>query len=402
MRQREETETELSLKIPAHYMWQAPIPPEPCIECPHGPRIVTVVNRQDGYAPIPRCTDNAVNGQSEYPFKETLEHFPYNPKPPVPSPAQVPHQPSLCETIPNLVRVTILTTVSFCILSVVWYLVAYYTIAVRSCTHPGATFPDRRPPAMEHRQLLSPLLFRDPGCQGLAWNSNTLFFSGTDFIASVEITNEDDEDTLDYTILKSVAQVVPKELKDQGYWHIGDLTFFNGSLMIPIEDRNWAKPVLMRLDPHTMSPILPVIEVPGLKHFPWVAFHQIPGQPAVMYSSESLNVHEIMRHEFPSMKILPSIHMPAEMNVVQGGEFDTRGILHVSTSKPDAYGCNMYEINVSDTAEQQPLHAAYSLASILSTTGLVETEGIAFTDTTLLVNFNFWYFFKGMVAIALK
>ena len=307
---------------------------------------------------------------------------------------------SRCETRSFCLRLSCCFLVSCCLLSVVWFLLAYYTITVRSCTHPGATFPDRKPPVMEHRELVSPLLFGDPPCQGLAWDASTLFFTGTDFIASIKIATKDGKGTPDYTILKSVAPVIPKELKDKGYWHIGDLTFFNGTLVLPIEDHGWTKPALMLLDPHTLLPILPIIEVPGMKHFPWVAIHQDPGQPAVMYSSESLHVHEIFRHEFPSMKILPSIRMPAEIKFISGGEFDTRGMLHISTFQPDAYGCNMYEIDVSDTAEQ-PLHAAYSLASFLGTVGLMENEGVAFSDKAFLVNFNFWYLFKGMITIAL-
>jgi hypothetical protein len=291
--------------------------------------------------------------------------------------------------------------VSVCLLSVAWFLLAYYTITVRPCTHPGATFPDRRPPVMEKRELMNPLLFGDHGCQGLAWDGTTLFFTGTDFIASVEIETKDGEGTPDYTIRKRVAPVIPTELKDKGYWHIGDLTFFDGTLVLPIEDHGWTKPAVMLLDSHTFLPILPVIEVPGMKHFPWVAIHQMPGHPAVMYSSESPHVHEITRHEFPSMKILSSIPMPAEINFIQGGEFDTRGILHISTFQPDAYGCNTYEINVSDTAEK-PLYAAYSIASLLGVAGLIENEGVALTERALLINFNFWYFFKGMITIALE
>jgi hypothetical protein len=281
-------------------------------------------------------------------------------------------------------------------------MLAFYTINVRSCNHPGTTFPNRKPLVMQNIQLMNLFSFGFSGCQGLAFDGETLFFAATDLVASVKIKNLYTKDTPEYTILKRVAPAIPQELKDQGYWHIGDLVFFNGSLVVPIEDYGWTKPALMSLDPDSLLPIMPIIEVPQQKHLPWVAIQHLPGHAVnVMYSSESLRVNEIVRREFPSMKILPSIFMPAEMKVVQGGAFDARGILWVSTSLPDAYGCNIYAVNVSDTAEQQPLYVAYSLASSLGIAAFLETEGMTFAGTNLLINFNFWYFFKGMITIPL-
>jgi len=56
----------------------------------------------------------------------------------------------------------------------------------------------------------------------------------------------------------------------------------------------------------------------------------------------------------------------------------------------------MYEFDVSNG-----LLAAYKLTSGLGAAGFVELEGLTMMESTLLVSFNFWFAFRGIVTLAL-
>ncbi|KAJ1475229.1 hypothetical protein T484DRAFT_1829270 [Baffinella frigidus] len=220
---------------------------------------------------------------------------------------------------------TLIVIAGLIVLAGLWPLVSYLTISVRPCIHPDASLPFRAPPTMEDKALVSPSLFGNRVAQGMAWNGTNLFFSGTDSVTSTV------KEGKHFKILASVDPAVPPELHNEDYWHVGDITYFNHTIVLPVEDRHFKKPALLLLDPTTLLPISSV-KVPGLKHLPWAAIHQEAGQPAVLYSSESKNeagqpavlyssesknVTAIMRHEYPSMAPLPSIPLTETIHSVQ-------------------------------------------------------------------------------------
>lgn len=134
--------------------------------------------------------------------------------------------------------------------------------------------------------------------------------------------------------MEDANPAIPPSLALEGYHHVGDPAYFNGTLILPVEDRGFEAPLLLVVAAGNLKPLSSFI-LPDAQHLPWVAVRvDKDASTAELFYSESRNVSKISRRTYPDLVEQPSLALSAAIQGVQGGVFDDRGVLHVSAWIP--------------------------------------------------------------------
>ena len=168
--------------------------------------------------------------------------------------------------------------------------------------------------------------------QGLAYDGKVWYFTATGMIfrlkpdGSVEAYN-------DFPI--------PPRLREEGYFHLGDLEYFNGLLLVPIEKKGFVRPAVIALYDAKSLKLIRYAYTPQ-DHMPWLAVDE----EGYVYSSEFSPATEIYVYrledvgEGNSIEPVRVVKLSMPLKGVQGGAV-YGGKLYLSV-----IGWKVYEVDL--------------------------------------------------------
>ncbi|OYT61185.1 MAG: hypothetical protein B6U69_04090 [Thermofilum sp. ex4484_15] len=169
--------------------------------------------------------------------------------------------------------------------------------------------------------------------QGIAFGKKSIYFTGTSILIKLSLSKE---------VINYNADPIPNKLKDEGYFHLGDLDYYNGSLYIPVEREGYERPAVIAIYDTDELKMVSYFYTPQ-DHMPWLA---VDGE-GLIYTSEYSPVSEILVYNVRNLKAgsyikpVKSIKLNRTLGGVQGGAF-YRGRLYLSVM--DGW---IYEVDLS-------------------------------------------------------
>ncbi len=198
--------------------------------------------------------------------------------------------------------------------------------------------------------VIVPTLFS----QGLAFGENSWFFTGTSAI--YRLTSNMSK------VIKYNDNPIPEILRRKGYFHLGDLDYYDGMLLVPIERTNYVKPAIIAVyDPSTLR--LVGYSYTSQDHMPWIA----ADESGYIYTSEYSPVDRIYVYHISQIAegnfIDPVriIRLSKPLRNVQGGAVLSNYLLLTADDGDHVYRIDLETGNVS---------------MIIRLPGLYEMEGI--------------------------
>ena len=168
-------------------------------------------------------------------------------------------------------------------------------------------------------------------------------------------------------ILSENTNLIPAELKAQGYNHVGDIDFFDGILYMGIEYSTTSKGVLAAVNSTSLEVIrYRITEEQG--GMPWVAVQDNKIYSTHWSDTSKINVWSIEDFSFIKSIEAKGVQLPAE---IQGGAFWEKdpGFLYLAANGPVVF---KFDITTGETVEFV-LNDAYKHHAY-------EMEGITFLD----------------------
>jgi len=175
----------------------------------------------------------------------------------------------------------------------------------------------REAPALNPR-LEAVVEVRDEYYQGLAYYNGYWYFSDREYLAKARepgVGRPDLENDLP----------IPYDLVLERYNHIGDIDVEGGKVYAPLEDVDYAKPVIAVYDAETLK-FLAVIGPLPQRHLPWCAVDLGKG---LIYASEFSDVDRIFVYNLKGRKV-GEIALNTTLQRVQGGDIEG-GYLYLTT-----------------------------------------------------------------------
>ena len=149
--------------------------------------------------------------------------------------------------------------------------------------------------------------------QGLAFGSGLWYFTGTSILIKLDREGE----VLDFN-----SDPIPSKLKKEGYFHLGDPDYWNGTLYVPVERRGYLRPaVLAAYNPTTLE--LARYSYTPQDHMPWVAVDK----EGRLYTSEYSPVDEVLMYRAEDIgegghaEPIRKVRLNRTLDGVQGGAF---------------------------------------------------------------------------------
>ena len=198
------------------------------------------------------------------------------------------------------------------------------------------------------RVQLVPSLYK----QGLAYDGKVWYYTATGMIFRLKPDGSVDAYN-DFPI--------PPRLVNEGYFHLGDLDYHEGLLLIPIEKKGYVKPAVIALYDAESLEIVRYAYTPQ-DHMPWLA----ADNEGFVYSSEFSPASEIYVYRLDDVgkgnyvEPVRVIRLSRELKGVQGGAI-YEGKLYVSV-----IGWNVYVINLEsgEVSELFKVPPAYEMEGI--------------------------------------
>ncbi len=210
-----------------------------------------------------------------------------------------------------------------------------------------------------------PVLFS----QGLTYGGGYWYFTGT---ASIYKLSPDMSKVVEYS-----DDPIPVFLKEEGYFHLGDLDYYRGLLLIPIEKTGYVRPAVIACYNASTLELVRYAYVPQ-DHMPWIA---VDGS-GYIYTSEFSPVREIYVYHVDligrgnSIEPTRILRLSCELRNVQGGVVLGGGKLLLSADDGD----NLYVVDLRSG----------EVSKLVTLPGLYEMEGIEFVgdDNSIYVLVN--------------
>ena len=191
--------------------------------------------------------------------------------------------------------------------------------------------------------------------QGLTFGGNNWFFTETTTICKL---NEDLS-----KIIKCNFDPIPEFLKEEEYFHLGDLDYYDNVLVIPVEKTKYVKPAIIAIYDSNTLKLLNYSYTPQ-DHMPWIALDD----DGYIYTSEYSPVTEIYVYHINQIgfgnhiKPVKVIKLKDSLRNIQGGVMVDDELLALTSDDRD----HIYFINIS-TGE---------VVGRVRLPGLYEIEGI--------------------------
>ncbi len=172
--------------------------------------------------------------------------------------------------------------------------------------------------------------------QGLTFSGKYWFFTGT---TSIYKLGKDMN-----KIIKYNEKPIPKFLKRERYFHLGDLDYYNGKLLIPIEKTNYVKPAIIALYDSYELKLIGYSYTPQ-DHMPWIAVDT----KGFIYTSEYSPVSEVYVYHINQIGMGNYIHpikvikLSKELRDIQGGVVIDDKVLALTSDDGD----HIYLINIT-------------------------------------------------------
>jgi hypothetical protein len=163
----------------------------------------------------------------------------------------------------------------------------------------------------------------------------------------------------------------PQELYDQGINHIGDIDYFDGKLVIPLEDGSkYQHPYLAIYNAETLE-VEKYKSVPRdwqIDGVPWAAVDVTNGH---IYSAQYRGTTKLNVYDINTLEPLMQIPMSQEMNAIQGAKV-LNGSLYMTANAVAGSGFAIYKMSLATGLIEQ--------VGILSN-DVTEVEGLTFVPT---------------------
>jgi len=172
--------------------------------------------------------------------------------------------------------------------------------------------------------------------QGLAFNGDNWFFTETTTICKLSRNLS--------KIIKCNFDPIPKSLKEEEYFHLGDLDYYNGLLVIPVEKTRYVKPAVIAIYDSDTLRFLNYSYTPQ-DHMPWIALDS----NGYIYTSEyspvtEINVYHVKQVGFGNyIEPIKVIKLKESLENIQGGVVVEDELLALTSDDGD----HIYFINIS-------------------------------------------------------
>ena len=177
--------------------------------------------------------------------------------------------------------------------------------------------------------------------QGLTYDGSNWYFTGTSAI--YKLTHDMKK------LLRYNDKPIPKYLREEGYFHLGDLDHYMDLLLIPIEKVNYEKPTIIAIYNSTTLKLVRYSYTPQ-NHMPWIAIDS----KGYIYTSEFSPVDEVYVYHIDQIKIgnyvtpLKVIKLKRTLTNVQGGAILGNSLILTSDDGDHVYRVNLKTGEVSE------------------------------------------------------
>lgn len=216
--------------------------------------------------------------------------------------------------------------------------------------------------------------------QGITTDGEYYYTSGA--ISSMYLASLSKIDMKTGEVVMQELSVLPDSFRQQGYDHIGDLSYCDGILYCPVEDRAEEFPLVLLYDAQTLEYTGKYYRLDGDKLTDGIPWCTVDGENGYLYTSVFHNAETIQVYNLSDMSFSHEIVLSEPVDRVQGGDY-IDGILYLNCD-PVKVNKTVYGIDVI-TGETK-------LVFDRNTTGFdCEAEGLCITkdaDGSLIFNIS--------------
>lgn len=152
-----------------------------------------------------------------------------------------------------------------------------------------------------------------------------------------------------FKMLKANKAAIPDELLKLGYEHIGDISYFDGKLYCPLEEKTLSRPAIGIWDAETLE-FTGQYRVVDQYHNPWLALDRDSG---LLYTSEYYTVAYVHVWD-TNLQPVRTIYLEENLDQLQGASI-FEGRLYLTTNHNDT----IYKVDLAhgsiDVVMQNPL-----------------------------------------------